>query len=39
MLKNLGTLEVCGEKREIQEVSVQWDTDSAYGIEAEIKLK
>lgn len=39
LLKNIGIVEVHGENRKIEEISIKWDADSVYGIQAEIKIK
>ena len=39
LLKNIGTVEVRGENKKIEEISINWDADSVYGIQAEIKIK
>lgn len=39
LLKKLGSIEINGEKREINNITIQWDQDSVYNITAEIELK
>lgn len=39
LLKNMEAVEVHGENKKIEEISVKWDADSVYGIRAEIKIK
>lgn len=39
VLKNIGIVEVHGENKKIEEISIKWDADSVYGIRAEIKIK
>lgn len=39
LLKNIGIVEVHGENKKIEEISIKWDADSVYGIQAEIKIK
>lgn len=38
-LKNIGHIDVCGENKEIENVSIKWDSDSLYEMKAEIRLK
>lgn len=39
LLKSVGTVEVNGENKNIEEISIKWNADSVYGIQAEIKIK
>ena len=39
LLKDIGTVAVRGENKKIEEISINWDADSVYGIQAEIKIK